>query len=115
MKIRLLLLWSLLTFTVSCFAGSEGLKQGMSFQQARKFLQQRGWTPIDVHKDDGYEFFGVEKILKESKINEVDSCAMDRALCNMFYKKGNECLRLITHGEILKDMKVDSWTNECPE
>jgi hypothetical protein len=114
MKTGSLIFASLLIITTSCFASTDGLKKGQGFLKARKALQEHGWKPVDVHASDGYEFIGVERILRDSKIYEVDSCAIDKALCIFSYKKNGKCLRLLTHGEELTDMKVDSWSNDCP-
>jgi hypothetical protein len=87
------------------------LKKGMSFLAARKLLIHKGWRPIKSNADYG----GTEKILINGHIKEVESCAMDRAVCIFNYRKVDKCLRLFTQGEEIKDMRVYEWTNDCPE
>ena len=86
----------------------------MSFLDARSALQRDNWKPVDVHTKDGYEFIGVEKKLKDQNIDEVESCAMDAALCIFNYRRNERCLRLMTHGEEINDMRVRSWSYRCP-
>ncbi|WP_295748375.1 hypothetical protein [Undibacterium sp.] len=91
------------------------IENGMSLEKARKLLIKDKWRPVNVHVRDQYEYFGVEKELVERKIYEVEGCAMDKPLCIFHYKKADKCLRVITYGEQIKDMKIDHWTNACPD
>ena len=101
----------LLTTVFPNYAHAEGLKEGMSFLDARKTLISNGWRPILTKPVYG----GTEKILINANIKEVESCAMDTPLCIFNYRKDNKCLRLYTEGEEIKDMRVTSWTEDCPE
>ena len=94
---------------------AQELKKGMPFKQGRKLLLKEKWRPVNVHKNDGYEYLGLERNMFNAHITEVDACAVDRPLCVLHYKKGKDCLRLITQGESLSELTVSSWTNECPE
>ncbi len=99
----------------SACAADIGLRVGMPFLEARSVLQKAHWMPVDVHTNDGYEFIGVERKLKDRNIDEVESCAIDAAICIFNYRKNQECIRLLTHGEEINDMRVRSWSNTCPE
>lgn len=93
---------------------AEQLKKGMTLSAARSLLTQKGWWAVNVHDGEKYEYVGIESLLIKSNIKEVESCAIDKAVCIFNYKKGNKCLRLFTHGEELNDMRVISWTCDCP-
>ena len=108
-------LLTVLMGALSMAAQSDGLKEGMSFLQARKSLVREGWQPRKVHTNDGYQFIGTEKTLLQSGIDEVESCAIDHPYCIFNYRKGASCLRVITIGERTKDLKINRWTNDCPE
>lgn len=89
------------------------LKKGMLFLVARHLLINSKWQPINVHEGKTYEYIGTENNLVDAHIKEVENCAMDKALCIFNYKKNDKCLRLITQGEEIKDMRVYNWTYEC--
>lgn len=93
-----------------------GLKVGETFTKARSRIVRLGWTPVRVHRDDGYELSGLEKVLAERNFVEVDSCSVDAGvLCIFYYRRESECLRVDTKGEQIRYMSVTGWTNECPE
>jgi hypothetical protein len=106
---------ALLLVAISASAKEIVPKPGMDFLQARALLKAGGWRPVDVHLNDGYEFIGVEKKLKARRVDEVESCAIDRGLCIFNYKKKARCIRLIAHGEEVDGMRVDHWSRACPE
>lgn len=91
------------------------LNKGVSFTEARVQLIGRGWTPVNVHASDNYEYIGTETALIGAHIDEVESCAMDRPMCIFNYRRGRRCLRLVTQGEELPDMRVESWSFRCPK
>jgi hypothetical protein len=93
---------------------ADKLKKGMDFFVARKLLIREGWNPISMHEKDDYPYSGVEKELIALNIKEIESCAMDRAMCLFNYKKNNQCLQLETQGEDINTLRVFYWTNECP-
>lgn len=100
-----------------CVAMANGIElaKGMHLLDARKVLKMHGWRPIDLHEHDGYEFIGVERLLRDQGISEVESCAIDRGLCIFNYRKGTKCIRLLTTGEEVDRMQVDSWVRACPD
>ncbi|MBC8017318.1 MAG: hypothetical protein H7X83_02210 [Verrucomicrobia bacterium] len=91
------------------------LKKGMPFLAARTLLLHKGWRPINVHEGDNFSYIGIDKILVKANIKEVESCAMDKAVCIFNYKKCDKCLRLFTQGEKIKGMRVYEWTYDCPD
>lgn len=92
------------------------LRKGMPFIAARKMLVHKGWRPINVHEGEGSRYMGgIDGTLIDAHILEVESCAMDKAVCIFNYKKGNTCIRVFTQGEEIKDMRVTHWKYECPE
>jgi hypothetical protein len=97
-------------------AGIPHLKVGESFLVARSRILKTGWHPTRMYKEDDYEFFDIEKELKDRNFLEFDSCSMDAGvLCILYYNQETRCLRVDTIGEQIKDMKVTRWTDECPE
>lgn len=98
----------------SAQAGPLTLKKGAPFVQARAQLVKEGWRPVNVHAGEDYDYVGIETALIEAKILEVESCAVDRALCIFNYQRGKRCLRVVTSGEELPSMSVESWSSRCP-
>lgn len=101
----------LLVIAFATAVHAKELKKGMSFLAARELIIHKGWRPIKANPDYG----GTEKLLIDAHIKEVESCAMDKAVCIFNYRKGDKCLRLFTRGEEIKDMSVYYWTYDCPE
>ena len=91
------------------------LHAGAPFLPTRQHLLAQGWQPLDVHRRANDEFIGTEKALRQKAIVEVESCAMDRAICIFNYRKGRQCLRLFTEGEQVGKMKIDRWTWDCAQ
>lgn len=105
---------SFLIFAGMAIGVSAGeLENGNNFLKARNRLLGQKWQPVDLHRHDQYEFLGVEKILRRRKIPEVESCAMDRAICIFNYRKGQQCLRIFTQGEQVDDMQIVHWSTDC--
>ena len=96
-------------------AESLKLKKGMSFTEARKQILEARWQPDPASASRETAPIGVENVLLEAGISEVEFCAMDQALCTFKYKKANACLRLTTQGEELEDMAVLKWTYRCQQ
>jgi len=114
-KIAVLLLL-LLVFFPPVAVHSRELKKGMSFLSARKLLIHNGWRPINAHEGEKFRYMGgIDGTLIDAHILEVESCAMDKALCIFNYKKGAKCLRLFTQGEEIKNMRVTHWKYVCLE
>lgn len=100
------------------------LQEGMPFDKARNVLFKKGWEPVRMHASkaapdsEGFPVTGSEWRLFKKGVFEVDSCSMDAGtLCNFIYKRGETCMRLMTRGEIPKNMRVVQWdfTEPCPE
>lgn len=99
---------------LSADAKQPSITEGAKFVSARQALLKQGWKPLNVHQKDGYEYIGVEHDLIKANFKEVDSCAVDRALCIFRYKRKAQCLRVLTKGEEVPEMVVSSWSNDCP-
>lgn len=108
-KIVIEMLLVLMIFAASS-AAADSLKKGMNFFTARKLLIHDDWRPINVHEKEDYPYSAVEKELKDIGIEELESCAMDKALCLFNYKKNKKCLLLETLGEEINDMQIYYWT-----
>ena len=108
--------WCLLALALAGWQAAAGeLQAGTRFLVVRKQLLAQHWQPLDVHRHDRYEFVGTEQALRAHAIPEVESCAMDRAICIFNYRKGRQCLRLFTNGEQVADMTLARWDRVCPE
>lgn len=94
---------------------AEQLKKGITLSAARSLLIHQGWLAVNVHDGEKYEYIGIENLLINANIKEVESCAIDKAICIFNYKKNNKCLRLFTLGEEVNEMRVISWTCDCPD
>lgn len=108
-----LLLFLMIVFPIAIHA--KELKKGMPFLAARKLLIHKGWQPLNIHKGKNFEYMGTDKKLVKAHIMEVEVCAVDRPSCIFNYTKGDKCLRLFTLGEEIKNMRVASWTYDCPD
>ena len=97
----------------------EILKKDMRFSSARAALLRHGWQPLRMHAASvaASEREVLEKTLIRHGIVEVDSCSVDAgSLCNFFYKRDDSCMRVMTRGEQLKDLRVRYWEtlSACP-
>jgi len=90
------------------------LPKGMSFQKADSELRNDGWHPRAMHTKIAYEFVGIENELRDHGVHGIEACAGDRQLCVIHYAKKNKCLRLITRGEFFEELKIETWSRECP-
>ncbi|KPC53849.1 hypothetical protein [Amantichitinum ursilacus] len=89
------------------------LNKQMTFKQARRAILRAGWQPI--RSDDRDHDYGVVSALHHKGVKEITQCSEGESFCNFYYRKQNECLRLITIGEQLPALKVYDWTSECPD
>ena len=96
-------------------AAPRQLAVGMNFVEARRILLHSRWQPINIHANDDYEPMGVEHELFRRGYKEFDSCSIDVSSCILHYRRGSHCLTLYTIGEKVKYMKVQGWSNKCPE
>lgn len=84
----------------------------------RNSLLHNGWKPFDFGQKnpDVFPVTGGEVELIKAGVNEVDSCSMDAGvLCNLWYVKDGQCIRVVSKGERLKNMMVVfQRLEECP-
>jgi hypothetical protein len=119
MKISVL---PLILITLACYsdaiardAKNVPLKNGMQFSLARKTLIRHGWTPRSMHLKNEYNYIGTENVLIKQGVKGIESCSVDSLnYCIINYVSHDSCLRVITTGENLKHLKVNSWSAECP-
>lgn len=108
----LLAIMTLLLAPTICNASDIPLKKDMPFTEARKALLKHHWKPQKTKRQT--EHFAVDKILLKKKIIEVDICTVD-SFCIFNYKKNNECLKVVAHGENLNDLTITNWDSSCPD
>lgn len=96
-------------------AHADALKTGRAFLATREKLLKQGWQPVSPPADADREPIGVEGVLIRAGIAEVESCAMDRAVCLFNYRRGDQCLQVMTSGEVLGAMTVVRWEFRCVE
>lgn len=97
------------------FGASLPIKKGEPFVHARKALLRHKWKPVPRHLHDGYEYGGLDRLLKERGFKEMESCTVDTSQCIFYYRKAGACLRLDTIGEQVDEMTVVQWSSECPD
>lgn len=90
------------------------LAKRLSFQLADSQLRKDGWLPRRLHVENEYTYVGIENTLRDHGVKGIENCAVDRPVCIIHYAKRNQCLRVITWGEEFEELKIDSWTRECP-
>jgi len=90
------------------------LKKGMSYKTANSELRRSGWSARIMHAKNEYTYIGIENTMLSQGVKGIESCAGDRPVCILHYVKRNMCLRVITWGEDLADLKVDTWDRACP-
>lgn len=95
-------------------ANAKDLEVGMPFTVAKKLLITQKWQPVNVHYGKKYQYIGIENKLIKKGFKELENCAIDKPYCIFNYKKADQCLRLVTFGERIKDMKVVEWKSTCP-
>ncbi|CAB5723839.1 Uncharacterised protein [Delftia tsuruhatensis] len=89
------------------------IKQGMPFTEVRQQIILSRWVPDPARESRDSEPIGVERLLIDQGITEVEFCAIDQALCTFKYRKKKACLQVTTRGEELPDMTVLRWTYHC--
>jgi len=89
------------------------LKKGMNFLKVRKALLSKGWKPVQNPELDPS---GVEKLLIERKIIELETCTITGVqYCVFNYKKNNKCLSFLTVNEPIDKLAIEEWDNSCLE
>ena len=113
---KYLLVLAFVGLPVYAVAGDKGipLRKGMRYQTADIELRRSGWYARTMHEKDKYTYVGIENTMRGHGVQGIESCAVDRPVCIIHYVKGNMCLRLVTWGEEFKNIKIDSWSSECP-
>lgn len=90
------------------------LTKGLAYQIADSQLRNEGWQSRRMHVKNEYTYVGIETTLRDHGVQGIESCAGDRPVCIIHYAKRNKCLRVITWGEEFEELKIDSWSRECP-
>lgn len=82
---------------------------GTDYLSARKKLIKEGWAPV--------RYIDPQLMDREKKIQrkfpELDSCAIDKPVCSLSYRKQGKCLRVITWGEDMKSFEVNAIAHDC--
>lgn len=116
------LLTSLLSQPAGAGTKDVPLKKGADFAKTRTALLKAGWQPVVselMRGDDTPENqFGGAGEMYEAGFIEVQQCTQGHVACIFNYKRGKQCLQLITVGEvgIFKGKQYPvlvHWTNEC--
>jgi len=99
-------------------AESWPIKKGEVFYNARPALLRQGWRPVEVYSKKEFDFIGEGIRFYHHGFKEVESCSQGRGYCSFHYRKGDQCLMLVTEGEYIppKSPTVDNWwTYPVPE
>jgi hypothetical protein len=80
-------------------------------------LMQAGWQAAPQTDSEGShapdEPIGTEQALQQAGYRAVSHCAMDRAVCQLNYRRGAQCLTVWVDGEEPASMKVSSSSRSC--
>jgi hypothetical protein len=83
---------------------------GIPYSIARARLAGMGWGPAHEPVADLLEW--AKRI--QGLYPELDGCAVDKPVCSFsFLNKAGDCLRLITKGESIEGLVVDSIAHDC--
>jgi hypothetical protein len=98
-------------------ASQPTLKPGTALPTLHHQLMQAGWQAAPQTDSEGShapdEPIGTERILLQAGYRAVSHCAMDRAVCQLNYRRGSQCLKLWVDGEEPAGMKVSSSSRSC--
>lgn len=101
-------------------ANESGIKRGMMFLNARNMLIKAGWKGIVVHQTASDDSDAKDYLDEQARpfyklgVREVDMCAGgSNSTCTFHYRKGTECLTVVTYGETPHDTFVTHWMNTC--
>lgn len=89
----------------------------LRFSKFHSSLLREHWSPYALQKGEIAEYFGdTEERRLKSKFPGLESCSVDAGmLCRFWYKKGQQCLLVVTRGERLQYMEVVfRKRSECP-
>ena len=95
------------------WAQAAALKKGRLFPKVRQELIASGWQPVRLRAEKRDSVIGVETELLREGVLEVESCAMDKAVCLFNYRRKGRCLPVITRGEAYAGMRVQGWRGGC--
>ena len=115
MRLATLPLGYVLACSLMADAGAALLAKGEPFIDARKRLIALGWHADPMSHARPGDYIGLERVLLQEGFPEVDYCSGGKTFCVLQYVKGSSCLRLQTQGENIRQMKVQSWSNDCRE
>jgi hypothetical protein len=87
------------------------IKKGQVFYKARPALLRQGWRPVAVYKSNEFDLIGDGIRFYRHGFKEVESCSQGRGYCSFHYRKGDQCLMLVTQGEYIppNSPKLDKW------
>lgn len=92
-------------------AESWPIKKGEVLYEARPALLRQGWRPVEIHKSNEFDFIGEGIRFYRHGFKEVEDCSQGRGYCSFHYRKGDQCLMLVTEGEYIppKSPIVEKW------
>jgi hypothetical protein len=98
-------------------ASQPTLKPGTALPTLHHQLMQAGWQAAPQTGSEGShapdEPIGTERVLQQAGYRAVSHCAMDRAVCQLNYRRGSQCLTVWVDGEEPARMKVSSTSRSC--
>ena len=89
------------------------LREGMTASAARQQLRQRHWVPDRSAHTRSIPMWGQDKRLYQKGFTEIESCAVDRPVCLLKYRRQHTCLEVVIEGEQVQHMRVTGWTQQC--
>jgi hypothetical protein len=92
-------------------------KPGTALPTLHHQLMQAGWQAAPQTGAEGShapdEPLGTERVLQQAGYRAVSHCAMDRAVCQLNYRRGAQCLTVWVDGEEPASMRVSSSSRSC--
>jgi hypothetical protein len=94
---------------------NSSLVKGREFSKVRAELRQQGWND-----DTSVGYYSEARVMYEAGYVEVELCSQGPSYCNFYYRRGKQCLRVITQGEYgqfngRQYPIIYKWSNECRE
>ncbi|MFC3676208.1 hypothetical protein [Ferrovibrio xuzhouensis] len=122
----LLLLACLLTQQQAMAAPTKksSLVKGREFSKVRPELLRQGWkldpTHEDMNDNTSMGYYSEAHVLYEAGYVEVGLCTQGACYCEFYYRRGKQCLRVVTQGEyeVFRGKQypvIYNWSNECRE
>ena len=112
-KIFLIFLVLLTTFSAKANSALPVLKQGILFREAKASLIEDGWMPIKNSRIEKSSLYAQE-IYEQGTLEVIDCISMELDACWFRYKKKNQILEVKT---ITRQLKIDifhvikDWVN----